>query len=185
MVNEPVKIAVIGIGAFGALHARTLNFLPEAQLVAVVNRTRSKAEQLARELGVPHVFGTVEELIGHEIAEALVIGTNTETHVEMAEAALAAGIHVLVEKPVAGNLADAQRLEAVSKKTKSVAMAGHICMFHSLVSPLIERVRHEGLRSAHFVRHRSARPQSSTAPIRQASGSESGERGGFPRRGAS
>ncbi len=156
-MKEPVKIAVIGLGAFGALHARTLHALPEARLVALGNRTRPKAEQLARELGVPHVFSTVEELIERQIADALVIATNTETHAPFAKAALAAGMHVLIEKPVAGNLADAQSLEAVCQKANRVAMAGHICLFHSLVVPLIERVQQKSFRSAHFVRHRPAR----------------------------
>jgi len=156
-MKEPIKIAVIGVGTFGALHARTLGALPEARLVALGDRTRSKAEHLARELAVPHVFCTVEDLIELKIADALVIATNTETHVPYAKAALAAGIHVLIEKPVGSNLADVQSLAEVCRKSSGVAMAGHICLFHSLVAPLIERVQQTGFRSAHFVRHRPAR----------------------------
>ena len=155
-MREPIKIAVMGMGAFGALHARTLKALPEARLVALGNRTRPKAEQLARELGVPQVFSTVEELIERKIADALVIATNTETHVPYAKAALAAGMHVLIEKPVGTDLADVESLEAACRKTNRVAMAGHVCVFHSLVAPLIERVQREGFRSAHLVRHRPA-----------------------------
>src|SRR6266850_2528091 len=137
MMKEPIKIAIIGVGVFGALHARTLGALPEAQLVALGNRTRSKAEQLARELGVPNVFSVVKELIERKVADALVIATNTETHVPIAKAALAAGMHVLIEKPVGANLADVQSLEEVRRKSNRVAMAGHICLFHSLVAPLV------------------------------------------------
>jgi UDP-N-acetylglucosamine 3-dehydrogenase len=144
----------MGTGSFGALHARTLKGLPEAQLVALGNRTMAKAEQLARELDVPETFSSVEQLLQRNIAEALVISTSTETHVPIAEAALAGGIHVLVEKPVAANVSGVQALIKVCKKANRVAMAGHICMFHSLVSPLLERVRREKFRSAHFVRHR-------------------------------
>ncbi|MBP9902348.1 MAG: Gfo/Idh/MocA family oxidoreductase [Verrucomicrobia bacterium] len=156
-MKEPIKIAVMGVGAFGALHARTLRALPEALLVALGNRTRSKAEVLARELAVPHIFGSVEELIEQKVADALVIATNTETHVPYAKAALAAGMHVLIEKPVGTDLADVESLEAVCRNHKRVAMAGHVCVFHSLVVPLVERVRQEGFRSVHFVRHRPAR----------------------------
>ena len=156
-LKEPIKIAVIGVGVFGALHARTLSALPEARLVALGNRTRSKAEQLARELGVPNIFGTVEELIERKVADALVIATHTDTHVSIAKAALAAGMNVLIEKPVGSNLADVRSLEKACQKSNRVAMAGHICLFHSLVAPLIERVKQAGFRSAHFVRHRPAR----------------------------
>lgn len=153
-MKEPISIAVMGMGAFGALHARTLRALPEARLVALGNRTRAKAELLAQELGVTQVFSTVEELIERKVADALVIATNTETHVPLAKAALAAGIHVLVEKPVGTDLADVQSLEVASRSSPAVAMAGHVCVFHSLVGPLIQRVQGEGFRSAHFVRHR-------------------------------
>jgi predicted dehydrogenase len=157
MLKEPVKIAVMGTGSFGTLHAKTLNAFPEARLVALGNRTRSKAEALAKDLGVSEVFSRIDELIDRKIAEALVIATNTETHVAIAEAALAAGMHVLIEKPVAEDLAGIHRLEALCSKASRVAMAGHICIFHSLIAPLIDRVRQQGFRSAHFVRHRPAR----------------------------
>ena len=156
-MKEPIKTAVLGVGAFGALHARTLRALPEAQLMALGDRVLPKAEQLARELGVPHVFTTVKELIERNLADALVIATHTETHVPIAKAALAAGLHVLIEKPVAGNLADVQSLAELCRTADRVAMAGHICLFHSLVAPLIGRVQQQGFRSAHFVRHRPAR----------------------------
>lgn len=155
-MKEPITIAVMGMGAFGALHARTLSALPEARLVALGNRTRAKAESLVRELGVAHVFSTVEELIERKIADAVVIATNTETHVPFAKTALTAGLHVLIEKPVGVDLADVQSLEVAGGNSRCVAMAGHVCIFHSLVGPLIERVREAGFRSAHFVRHRPA-----------------------------
>jgi predicted dehydrogenase len=154
MTKEPTRIAVIGLGAFGTLHATTLNALPEARLVALGNRTRSKAEQLARVLGVPHVFSTVEELVERRVADALVIATHTDTHVPIAKTALAAGMHVLIEKPVGSDLSAVQSLEQVRRTSNRVAMAGHICLFHSLVGPLVDRVRQAGFRSAHFVRHR-------------------------------
>ena len=155
-MKEPVNIAVMGLGAFGALHARTLAALPEARLVALGNRTQTKAELLAKELGVAHVFSTVEELLERKVADALVISTNTETHVPFAKAALTAGIHVLIEKPVGVDLAEVQSLGEASQNSRGVAMAGHVCLFHSLVGPLIERVQQKGFRSAHFVRHRPA-----------------------------
>ncbi|MBI3921353.1 MAG: Gfo/Idh/MocA family oxidoreductase [Armatimonadetes bacterium] len=152
--KETVKVAVIGIGAFGELHARNLAALPEARLTALGNRTRSKAERLAAELGVPEVFTTVEELIDQQAAEALVIATRTDTHVPIALKALSAGMHVLVEKPVSEDLEEANDLLEISRTSDQVVMAGHICVFHSMINPLIQRVRQEGFRSLDFVRHR-------------------------------
>jgi predicted dehydrogenase len=155
-MNRPPAIAVIGTGAFGALHARTLAALPEARLTALVNRTPEKAAALARELGVAAICGTLAEVIDRRLADAVVIATNTATHVPLALEALAAGLHVLVEKPVGATLAEVELLAGAARASGRVAMAGHVCIFHSLVSPLVERARREGFRSAHFVRHRPA-----------------------------
>lgn len=153
----PLNIAVIGVGSFGSIHARTLAALAEVRLAALGDRDARRAQTLAKELGVPCVFSTIEELIEHKTTDALVVATHVDTHVAIAKKAMAAGLHVLVEKPVGRNLDDVKSLEETSRHAEGrvIAMAGHICMFHSQVSPLIQRVRSEGFRSAHFVRHRS------------------------------
>lgn len=153
---EPLAIAVVGTGAFGGLHARTLAALPEARLTALVNRTPEKASALARELGVAAACGSLAEVIDRRLADAVVIATSTATHAPLALEALAAGLHVLVEKPVGATGAEVEALARAARTSGRVAMAGHICIFHSLVSPLVERVRRERFRSAHFVRHRPA-----------------------------
>lgn len=155
-MNGPIRIAVMGTGQFGCLHARTLAALPEARLTALGNRTRSRAEALAGELGVAEVFGSMDELIERRLADAVVIATSNETHAPLARQAVGAGLHVFIEKPVGVNLAEVQRLDEDARQAETAVMAGHVCLFHSLVAPLVDRVRHEGFRSAHFVRHRPA-----------------------------
>lgn len=155
-MNDRLRIAVMGTGAFGILHARTLAGLPEVHLSAVGNRTRAKAESVARELGVSGVFESIEELADRRLADAVVIATSSETHVSLAMQAIARGLHVLVEKPVGTTLVEVQQLADACSRSDRVAMAGHVCLFHSLVEPLLQRVRRHGFRSAHFVRHRPA-----------------------------
>jgi len=155
-VNQSLRIAVVGVGGFGALHARTLRALPQATLSAVGGRTKTRAEPLARELGVSKVFSSIDELVEEKLADALVIATPADSHVAIAKRALSAGIHVLIEKPVGRTLAEVQDLAEHCRTGGAVAMAGHICMFHSQISPLVARVRQIGFRSAHFVRHRPA-----------------------------
>lgn len=143
-------------GDFGAVHARTLRALPEARLAALGNRTQATAALLAQELGVTEVFSTVEGLLERKGTAALAVATNTETHVPLANAALAARIHVPIEKSFGTNLADVQSLKVASRNSGGVARAGPVCGFHSLAGPFIERVHREGFRSAHFVRPRPA-----------------------------
>ncbi len=155
-MNKPLRVAVIGVGAFGALHARTLCRLPGVLLSALGGRTKRRAEPLARELNVREVFCSMDELIEGKLADALIISTQADTHVAFAKAALAAGLHVLVEKPVGRTLAEVKDLAQCAQGSRAAAMAGHICMFHSQINPLVSRVRQAGFRSGHFVRHRPA-----------------------------
>ena len=155
-MNDTFSIAVVGVGSWGTLHARTLSALSGVALTALGDVVPSRAESLARELGVPRTFGSLDEFIGQRMADALVIATPEDSHVRIAKAALAAGIHVLVEKPVGSTSAEVRDLAAYVQQAKAVAMAGHVCMFQSQIGPLVARVRQAGFRSAHFERHRPA-----------------------------
>jgi predicted dehydrogenase len=152
----PLKIAVVGVGAFGELHAHTLAGLSETQLVALVDQNQTRARDLASHLKVAHVFASLEELLQSDCAQAVVVATRTEQHVLMAREILKHGWHVLIEKPVGISANEIADLEIASCNARGVAMAGHSCLFHSLTAPLIERVKSEGWRAAHFTRHRPA-----------------------------
>jgi len=155
-----LKIAVIGVGAFGDLYARHIAALPEMQLAAVVDRDRGRATALARKLRVPHAFRRFDDLLAAGVAEALVVATHADTHVAIAREAMKAGLHVLIEKPVGRNLREIRSLARAGQASNRLAMAAHICLFHSRVTPLLERVRREGFHTAHFVRNRSVKTAS-------------------------
>jgi len=156
---------VAGVGNFGGCHARTLHSLPETDLVALVDKYPANAERVADELGGPLVFASMAELVQSQLADAVVIATRNEYHVPMAKEALASGLHVLIEKPVGASLAETEEMAVLSGKCGRVVMAGHICLFHTRVCALLERVRSEGFRAAHFVRHRPARLSEKFAPF--------------------
>jgi predicted dehydrogenase len=151
-MQESIRIAVLGAGQFGTLHARTLAGLPEAQLVAIGDADPKRAQTLADELGVKSTFTDLGEFLKNEKVDGIVIATRTSTHVPLAQIALDAGIAVLVEKPVAENSADISQL--LQHPNAHRAMAGHICLFHSLIDPLLQRVQNEGFRTIHLARHR-------------------------------
>ena len=97
-MSEEIKMAVIGLGNFGALHARTLAGLPQARLVGLVDQRVDHAEKMAGQLGVSHSSGSLEALCKQTEVDAVVIATRTDTHVQIALQAIEAGLHVLVEK---------------------------------------------------------------------------------------
>lgn len=153
--QRPLNVAVIGAGTFGELHAQTMAALPEAHLAAVVDTDSERAAAVATRLDVKHTFTDIVELIAACTVDAAIVATPTTTHVDIALEALRAGLNVLVEKPVGIDGPDIQRLANAAEDCNATVMAGHICLFHSQLSPLIARVRERGFRVLHFARHRS------------------------------
>jgi predicted dehydrogenase len=153
----PVKIGVIGLGRFGRLHALTLARLAEADLVALVARRQASLDALSAEIpGVPG-WMNLEQAIREAPAEAWVVACTTADHVPVAKTLLTAGKTVLLEKPVANNLAEARSLAPLVRPDSSNLMLGHIVLFNSEFQQLRAEVRQRGqLAYIDCVRHRPA-----------------------------
>ena len=106
-----VGVAVIGAGAFAqAVHLPNLNQIPGAYLEAVVAQHGSKAKQAAQRFGAAQCATDYREALENERVQAVIIATRHHLHKELALAAVAAGKHVFVEKPLALNVADAEEI---------------------------------------------------------------------------
>ena len=154
---EPVRVGVVGLGRFGRLHSLTLDGLAEANLVGVVARRQASIEALHQELpGVPG-WTNLEQAIEESSAEAWVVACTTAAHVPVAKALLEAGKTVLLEKPVADNLAEAKSLEPLVQADSNNLMIGHIVLFNSEFLQLLDETRRRGpLSYINCVRHRPA-----------------------------
>ena len=104
---SPLRIAVVGVGHLGRHHARILAELPEVQLVGVVDTNRARAEEVAAATRTRPFF-EVRDVIG--LIDAATIAVPTEKHRDVAMPCLEAGIPVLVEKPMAKTLDDADAM---------------------------------------------------------------------------
>ncbi len=114
-----VRLGLIGAGRIGRLHARHLAFhIPTAELVAVADVRPEAAEACARACHVPHAVADYREVIARPDVDAVVICSATHTHVEIIEAAAAAGKHIFCEKPLA------LHLEEVYRALRAVRAAG-------------------------------------------------------------
>ncbi len=122
-----LRIAVIGAGRLGRIHARLLTTLPEAELVAVVDPLPDAREPLARELEVRSAASHRE--IMSEIDAAVVASPTVEHHPICAEL-LAGKIHVLVEKPMAPTASQAQDLVAIAHRHRRILQVGHVERFN-------------------------------------------------------
>ncbi len=134
MSRHPVRVAVVGVGHLGRHHARVLSELPEATLVGVVDADAARARAIASSSGC-EVFPDVTALIGK--VDAVSIASPTEVHASLALPLLAAGIDVLVEKPMTRSLDEADALLAAARASGALLAVGHIEQFN----PAIEAAR--------------------------------------------
>ena len=129
---RPLRIGVFGTGAMGRNHVRNLAALPEADLVGLYDPNPETAAAVAQEFGV-RVFASAEELAAG--LDAAVLAAPTLAHVELGCALLDRGLHLLVEKPLAASLAEADRL--LARCRGQVLAVGHIEFFNPAVQSLL------------------------------------------------
>jgi predicted dehydrogenase len=121
--NEKLRFAVIGAGVIGNVHCHALRTLDGVDLVAIADLNESKAEAVAGKYGVPSFTADVEALLHREDIDAVTICTPSGLHADVAVAALTAGKHVVVEKPIDISLAAADRIIAAEESSgKRVAV---------------------------------------------------------------
>jgi len=125
-----LRIGVIGVGHLGRHHARILSSLPGVDLSAVVDPDRARAEEIAQTVNCRALFDA-RDLIGH--VEAVTIAVPTGLHRDVALPFLTAGIPVLVEKPMARSLAEADELISAAKDAGVVLAVGHTERFNPAV----------------------------------------------------
>jgi predicted dehydrogenase len=123
-----VRIALLGAGEWGQLHASVLADLPGVDLAVVCDPDLSRARQVAGPLGAAST-GDAAAVIEDASVDAVVVASPEDVHASQAEAALRSGKHALVEKPVALTSEDARRLIHVARETGRVLMPGHILRF--------------------------------------------------------
>ncbi len=130
-----LRLAVIGAGAWGRNHVRTVAGLDDAELAAVCDADAATRERLVREYPGVLVTADVGECLA--AADAVVVATPARTHAEVARRAVAAGKPCLVEKPFALDVASAEAVARAAETAGVPVLAGHLLLFH----PAVERLR--------------------------------------------
>ncbi|MFF8817181.1 Gfo/Idh/MocA family protein [Leucobacter sp. NPDC015123] len=152
-----IRIAVVGSGPFGALHAETLGRNPDVELVAIVNHDGVRARALADRLGVNAAYESVQELLDSEPVDGITVATANAHHVAPSIAALEAGVSVLLEKPVALTLDEAERLLAAERASTGFVFPAHLLRFAAPYQELRHRLQIGDIgapRALSFRRHR-------------------------------
>jgi predicted dehydrogenase len=132
---------VIGLGFFGEKHAEVAANLPGVELRAVCTRSDQRRREIKERLRVPRDYRDYHELLADPEIEAVSVATHVDDHAEPAIAALRAGKHVLLEKPMARTVADCDRIIAAAREADRILMVGHICRFNPRYALAQERAR--------------------------------------------
>ena len=126
-----MRICVAGAyGAFGIKHLDALANIEGVEVTSVMGPTKEKIEALARERGIRHAGTTLEDCLAQPDVDAVILSTPTQLHASQAIACMNAGKHVLIEIPMADNLADSIAVVEKQKETGLIAMAGQVRRFN-------------------------------------------------------
>jgi len=139
--GAPLRVAVIGAGHLGRHHARILSALPGARLVAVADLIRARAEAAAANAGARAVTDFRSIL---DDVDAVTVAVPTVSHLEVARPFLERGVGVLVEKPMAASVAEADALAQAAAASGAVLAVGHTERFNPAVqsiAPLVTTPR--------------------------------------------
>ena len=125
-----MKIGIAGQGAFGIKHLEAIANIPGIEVITLTGGNQAATEEVAKKFKIPHFTGDLGESLKQPGLEAMILATPTQMHAKQAEQVMRAGKHVQVEIPMADNLADSERINAVQKETGVIAMAGHTRRFN-------------------------------------------------------
>ena len=126
-----MKVCVAGAaGAFGMKHLETLAAIEGVEVTSIVGGPSDDIEGFAKERGICHWTKDLDESLGRDDVEVVILATPTPMHASQAIACMKMGRHVLIEIPMAESLADSEAIVRVQKETGVVAMAGHVRRFN-------------------------------------------------------
>lgn len=151
MSERPVGVAVVGAGAWGANHVRTMNRIKSASLVAVCDRSQSVLDAVTSAYSGVAATSSVEEMLGQPGLDAVVVATSAPAHFGVAKACIEADKDVLVEKPLTLSTADSRALVALAEERGRVLMVGHLLLFHPAVIALKKMIDDGDLGEVRYV----------------------------------
>ncbi|MBN9502290.1 MAG: hypothetical protein BGO01_13415 [Armatimonadetes bacterium 55-13] len=137
-----LKVAIVGCGFMGRMHANVYGLLENAQLVALVDRKAEKRETYSKDFGVP-AYETIHEMLENHDVDAVDICLPTYEHKDAAIAVAHAGKHVFCEKPMALTVDDAEAMIAACEKAGVRLMIGHCIRFWPEYA-LLKKMKDEG-----------------------------------------
>jgi predicted dehydrogenase len=143
---KKLRVGVVGVGHIGSNHARIYAELPQAEFVAVFDIDPARAAEIATKYKAKAAESLNEFA---EMVDAASVATPTSAHFPVARDLLARGKHLLIEKPITENTADARDLAQRAAEKRLVLQVGHVERFNPVLSALEQRLTHPRFIEAH------------------------------------
>ena len=140
-MSKPLKVGVVGAGGLGYHHVRLFRDIAGADLVGFYDTNAERVAKVVAELGVK-AFDSLDALIA--ASDALTIVVPTKAHHAVARKAIEAGKHVLIEKPIAATLEEADDLLTAAAKSGVIVQTGHVERFNRAVRAALPYIDHPG-----------------------------------------
>jgi predicted dehydrogenase len=147
----PVRVGVVGLGYWGPNLARNLQEIEQAELAWLCDLRGDVVEKLGRRYPAVRTTTSFEEMLTDETLDAVVVATHVSSHFALAGAALEAGKHVFVEKPLAASSAECEALIARADGGKRVLMPGHTFLYSPPVNMIRDLIQAGELGEIYFV----------------------------------
>jgi UDP-N-acetylglucosamine 3-dehydrogenase len=125
-----LRIGVIGLGWFGEIHCDAIVGLPSLELAALCTRTPGRLNALATKYSIGKTYVDYRDMLADSDIDAVSIATMWDQHTEPAIAALRAGKHVFLEKPMASTVSDCRKIISAARESAGILLVGHICRFN-------------------------------------------------------
>jgi predicted dehydrogenase len=145
---EALRVAVVGVGYLGRFHAKIYSELEGVELVTVVDSDPERARAVAEEYGCAWTTDAAEL---HGAIDAVSVVVPTRDHLEVARPLLEAGIHMLLEKPIARTTEEAEELVRLADAAGVLLQIGHVERYNAGVMALAEHVREPRFIEAHRI----------------------------------
>src|SRR4051812_5389396 len=127
-----LRVGIVGAGYWGPNLIRNFSSCPLTEVAAVCDASPARLEAIGRTHGHLTLVGSLDQLLEQDL-QAVAIATPVSTHHDLAARCLEAGLHVLVEKPLAANVREAQSLVDLAERHGRVLMVDHTYLFNNAV----------------------------------------------------
>jgi len=146
-----INIAVVGAGAWGKNHIRVFSEIPNVHLKYVCDSDPSRLTKLQKSYSQPKMVENLSPILQDPKIKGIVVASSAISHFPLAKESLLAGKDVLVEKPMALNVKDADELVRIAEEKSRILMVGHLLIYHPVVDRLKEMIASEELGRIHYI----------------------------------